>query len=315
MANLMRVNIHLAIWLLGGLFLSSCQLITEKPSPSKHATALIVKPDQPISKKALEANSDNESHSVQTEKSKSYDDVWQRLRERFQLDLDQSHPLVTNDINKFQRHPEYFTKVINRAKPYIYFIAEELEKRDMPAEIAMLPIVESAFDPFAYSHGQASGMWQFIPSTGKEKGLKQNWWYDGRRDVVASTHAALDYLIWLKEFQKDDWLLGLASYNSGPGTVQKAIKRNKKRGIKTDFWHLDLPTETEIYVPRLIALAKIFKEPAKYGISLQPVPNKPYFAQVNTKSQIDLAQAAKLAEIEIEQLYLLNPAFNRCNQP
>jgi membrane-bound lytic murein transglycosylase D len=181
----------------------------------------------------------------------------------------------------------------------------------MPTELALLPVVESAFDPFAYSHGRASGMWQFIPSTGRIFGLKQNWWYDGRRDITASTNAALDYLQALSDRFNGDWLLALAAYNSGAGTVLKAIKRNKARGRKTDFWSLDLPRETSAYAPKLMAIAKIIESPEKYGIELNSIPNKPTFKQVDIGGQMDLAQAAKLADIKIETLYRFNPGFNR----
>src|SRR5690554_384379 len=181
----------------------------------------------------------------------------------------------------------------------------------MPMEFALLPVVESAFEPFAYSHGQAAGLWQFIPSTGKMYGLKQDWWYDGRRDVLASTDAALNYLQTLANQFDGDWLLALASYNAGAGTVRKAIRQNQQRGLPTDFWHLKLPRETSAYVPKLLALAKLVKHPDRYDTALMPLENTPYFEVVNVGSQIDLTQAAELAEIELNELYYLNPAFNR----
>src|SRR5690606_29572746 len=177
--------------------------------------------------------------------------------------------------------------------------------------IALLPVVESAFQPFAYSHGQAAGLWQFIPSTGRIYGLHQNWWYDGRRDVLASTNAALSYLQKLSKMFDGDWLLALAAYNSGAGTVMKAIRNNKQRGQPTDYWNLDLPRETQAYVPKLLALAKIVYHPEYYDIALSPVENEPYFEVVDVGSQIDLVQAAELAEIEVDEIFHLNPAFNQ----
>jgi len=181
----------------------------------------------------------------------------------------------------------------------------------LPTELVLLPIVESAYQPFAYSHGRAAGIWQFIPSTGRLDGLKQNWWYDGRRDIYASTQAALNYLENLNKLFKGDWMLALAAYNSGSGTVQRAVKRNKKLNRPTDFWHLKLPKETRAYVPKLLALKEIISNPELYSISLRCIPDAPGFKQVKTNAQIDLALAAELAELDLETLYNYNPAFNR----
>ncbi len=181
----------------------------------------------------------------------------------------------------------------------------------MPAELALLPAVESAFRPFAYSSGRAAGIWQFIPSTGRGFGLKQNWWYDGRRDVVASTRAALDYLKQLNRQFDGDWQLALAAYNSGAGTVRSAIRKNKRQGKPSDFWSLKLPKETKKYVPRLLAISEIFGHPEKYNISLLTIPDEPYFATVDIQSQLDLALAAQMAELSIQEIYQLNSGYNR----
>ena len=178
-------------------------------------------------------------------------------------------------------------------------------------EMALLPIVESAFLPFAYSHGRAAGIWQFIPSTGKMFGLKQNWWYDGRRDVYASTKAALDYLQKLHKTFDGDWLLALAAYNSGQGTVGRAIRKNRANGKPTDYWNLHLPKETKGYVPKLLALSNIVANPEKYKVALTPIEDEPHFEKVTTGGQIDLALAAELAGLKTEALYNLNPGFNR----
>ncbi len=193
----------------------------------------------------------------------------------------------------------------------MYYIVDELEKAGIPTEIALLPIVESGFDPFGYSHGRASGPWQFIPSTGQMYGLDQTWWYDGRRDIIGSTQAAIAYLTRLHKMFDGDWLHALASYNSGEGTVRRAIRKNQKAGKPTDFWSLDLPRETRAYVPKLIALAKIIKNPEKYNYSTYFIPNKPYFDVVNIGGQLDLAQAAEMAGVSIDEVYLLNPGFNQ----
>jgi len=238
------------------------------------------------------------------------EDVWQRIRAGYQLPQEMNRR-VEQQLKWYVKHPEYMNRVAKRGERYLYHIVEEVEKRGLPMELALLPIVESAFDPFAYSHGRACGMWQFIPGTGKMMGLKQNWWYDGRRDVVASTDAALRYLEKLKQRFDGDWMHALASYNSGSGNVAKAMRKNQRRGKPTDFWNLDLPRETEAYVPKLIALAILIADPEKYGLDLYPVANEPYFEEVDVASQIDLAQAAEMAGVEMDTLYHLNPAFNR----
>jgi membrane-bound lytic murein transglycosylase D len=237
-------------------------------------------------------------------------DVWDRVRDGFRLP-----PLVNRriqqEIDWHSKHPSYIARVSERAEKYLFHIVEEIDKRGMPMELALLPIVESAFDPFAYSHGRAAGMWQFIPGTGKMFGLKQNWWYDGRRDVLASTDAALTYLEQLHRQLGGDWMLALAAYNSGVGNVQRAVARNKAAGKPTDYWSLKLPRETEMYVPRLLALKALVESPDAYNLSFYPIANEPYFLSVDVGSQIDLAQAAEWAGMTMKDFSALNPAFNR----
>ena len=228
--------------------------------------------------------------------------IWPRVRAGFQLSSDVNQPSLQKHVSWFARHPEYIQRVMSRADPFLYYILEEAEKRNLPTELVLLPIVESAYQPFAYSHGRAAGIWQFIPSTGKLYGLKQNWWYDGRRDIYASTQAALNYLENLNKLFKGDWMLALAAYNSGSGTVQRAVKRNRKLKRATDFWHLKLPKETRAYVPKLLALKEIITNPEKYSVSLRCISDAPGFKQVKTTAQIDLALAAELAEIDLETL-------------
>jgi membrane-bound lytic murein transglycosylase D len=238
-------------------------------------------------------------------------DLYQVLRRNLSFNLDIADKRVATHLGRYAAHQNYINQISDRASRYLFHIVTELQARDMPLDLALLPIVESGFDPFAYSSGRASGMWQFIPETGRMFGLKQDWWYDGRRDIVDSTRAALDYLDHLQKMFDGDWLLALAAYNSGPGTVRKAQRKNRAAGKETDFWHLDLPRETEAYVPKLIALAKLFKAPDAYGVVLPEVPTEPYFKIVQTGGQIDLAQAAALADMELNELYLLNPGYNR----
>ena len=236
--------------------------------------------------------------------------VIDRIRDGFAMPQVERREIETQR-NWYARHPDYMERVLLRSQRYLFWIVEEVERRGMPTELALLPIVESAFDAFAYSHGRAAGLWQIIPGTGKRFGLKQNWWYDGRRDPVASTRAALDYLEKLHADFDGDWLLAVAAYNSGEGNVMRAQRRNRKAGKPTDFWNLKLPVETEAYVPKLLALQQLIGDPQRFGLELPSVANQPYFAVVELSAQIDLALAAELAGIEMDELYALNAGFNR----
>jgi len=236
--------------------------------------------------------------------------LWDRVRAGFDFPQYDNHR-VRAEIDWYASHPDYLDRTVERARPYLYLIVENLEQRGMPMEIALLPIVESAFQPFAYSHGRAAGIWQFIPSTARHFGLKQNWWYDGRRDIVASTTAALDLLQSLHNELDNDWLLALAAYNSGTGTVRRAMQANRRHGKPTDFWSLQLPAETRAYVPKLLALAELFSHPGQYSVEIRSLPDEPVVRTVHTGSQIDLAKAAELSDTTLDELYRLNPAFNR----
>jgi membrane-bound lytic murein transglycosylase D len=236
--------------------------------------------------------------------------IWRRVRRGFALN-GYEHRRVDAELKWYSRHQGYIDRITTRAWPFLHYILAEVEKRNMPTEIALLPVVESAFQPYAYSPGQAAGMWQFIAATGKRYGLKMNWWYDGRRDVYQSTHAALDFLLDLHEHFDNDWLLALAAYNSGQGTVDRAIRANRRAGKKIDFWSLELPKETRDYVPRLLAISVLIDDPRAFGIRLSILPDRPYFKKVDLSAQIDLALAAKMADMTVDELYSLNPAFNR----
>jgi membrane-bound lytic murein transglycosylase D len=244
-------------------------------------------------------------------KKPSAPDLWQLTRDNFGLDHSVDNSRIQAQLNWYSRHPKYLDRMADRASRYYYYVLNQTIERGLPAELALLPIVESAYDPFAYSHGRAAGPWQFIPMTAGRFNLKHSWWYDGRRDIQASTKAALDYLEILNRRFDGDWLLSLAAYNAGGGTISKAVRKNRERNRPIDFWSLQLPRETAAYVPKLIALAKLFDKPEAYGLSLKSLANQPYFAAVDTESQIDLAKAAELAQISIEELYLLNPGFNQ----
>jgi len=238
--------------------------------------------------------------------------IWDTLGSNFDLpDETPENPAVRQQINWYMSHPKYLQKIAEQSKPYLYYIYQQVKIQGLPAEFALLPMVESSYDPFAYSRVGASGLWQMMPGTASGFGLKVDWWYDGRRDIVASTNSALTYLAYLGEFFHGDWLLAAAAYDTGEGTVNNAIERNAKLGKPTDFWHLALSKETESYVPKLLALATIIKHPYEYPIDLPFVKNAPYLAEVNVGSQIDLARAAKMANMSLGQLAVLNPGYNR----
>ena len=236
-------------------------------------------------------------------------DLWGRIRNGFGMaEIDGA--LLRQHETSYASRPDYLKRMLERGNRYLFYIVEEVEKRGMPTEIALLPIIESAFNPTAYSRSHASGIWQFIPSTGKDYGLQQNWWYDGRRDILAATSAALDYLQKLHG-QFGDWQLALAAYNSGEGTVGRAIARNRARGLATDFESLNLPAETRNYVPKLIAIKHIINDPAAFGVSLASIPNQPYFTTITTKQRMDTKVAAQLADMPLADFVSLNPGHNR----
>lgn len=238
-------------------------------------------------------------------------DLWARLRAGFAL----PHPTYQNRINSnlhwYTERPDTIARIVDSAEPYLFLITEQIEQRNMPTELALLPVIESAYQPMAYSPSHAAGLWQFIPGTGRNFGLKQNWWYDGRRDILASTQAALDYLEKLHKDFNGDWLVAIAAYNCGEGTVQRAIDKNLGAGRPIDFWHLDLPEQTKDYVPRLLAFSALVEEPERYGVSLRSIANEPTLANVDVGSQIDLDVAANLADMPLKDLCRLNPGFNR----
>ncbi|MEP7246480.1 MAG: LysM peptidoglycan-binding domain-containing protein [Gammaproteobacteria bacterium] len=239
-----------------------------------------------------------------------YGDLFDRMRAGFKLDDVERHA-VDQQLDWYADHPDYLERSFGRAELYMYHIVTELEARGMPLEIALLPVVESAFEPYAYSRARAAGMWQFIPGTGSRFGLKQDWWYDGRRDVVESTRAAFDYLQFLHDEFDGDWLLAIAGYNCGENAVARAVAANKAAGKPTDFWSLKLPKETRAYVPKLLAMKRLVADPEAYGLGFSRIPNQAYFTRVETLGQIDLKVAANIAGITHEQLYELNPAFHR----
>jgi len=236
-------------------------------------------------------------------------DAWDRIRRGFAI------PNLDNDLSRqwteyYASHPEAVERMAQRAGKYLYFIVDEINRRGLPTELALLPFVESAYNPTAQSPAQASGLWQFVPATGEHFNLKQDWWRDERRDPIASTYAALDYLAELFEMQ-GDWYLALASYNWGENAVQRAMARNQAAGLATDYLALDMPEETRNYVPKLQAIKNIIANPRKYAVTLPPVENTPYFALVSEPSNMDVEVAARLAEMPVEEFKALNPSYKR----
>jgi membrane-bound lytic murein transglycosylase D len=237
-------------------------------------------------------------------------DLWARMRTGFSMaELDT--PLVAEKERFYLQRPEALQRMFGRGGRYLHHIVEEVEKRGMPTELALLPFVESAMNPVALSSAQAAGLWQFIPSTGKQYELSQNWWVDNRRDVVQSTRAALDYLQKIYEMHDRDWFLALASYNWGENAVARAVKNNRAKGLPTDYLSLNMPAETRNYVPKLIALKNIIQRSDELGLALPDIPNKPYFATIEKTRPIDLKLAAQFAGMNVEEFVALNPAHNR----
>jgi membrane-bound lytic murein transglycosylase D len=239
----------------------------------------------------------------------SNDDLWQRIKDGYAMP-DSTSNLVANHEQWYSSRPDYIRRMVERSQKYLFHIVEEVEKRGMPTEIALLPMIESAYNPQAYSRSKASGIWQFIPSTGKHFGLQQNWWIDNRRNVIVATDAALTYLQKLHGMF-GSWDLALAAYNAGEGTVGRAIERNRRLGLATDYESLNLPPETRNYVPKLQAVKNIMTNPGKYGLKIQTIANTAYFTRVSAPAQIDAHLAAKLAEISDEEFLALNPSNNR----
>ncbi|WP_159738127.1 lytic transglycosylase [Vibrio atypicus] len=295
-------------WVLA-LFLAGCQLTQptdtgESSSPDTNNPPAVVKteptvqPTKPVTK------------PLPVVTPQSQQDVWQRIAMQLEMPIPE-HQTVDYYRTWYLKHPSHLRTVSKRAEPFLYLITERIEQRGLPLELALLPVVESSFDAFAYSHGSAAGLWQFVPATGKMYGLEQNFWYDGRRDVPAATEAALDYLTYLNKRFDGEWTHAIAAYNSGGGRVSSAIRKNKKLGKPIDFFSLDLPKETSGYVPKLLALADIIANQDKYGIDIPAIANKPVVTLVDPNEQLDLAIAAKYAGISVKELQGLNPAYNQ----
>lgn len=283
--------------LAGLLTLAGCQSLQQSDTPSAEMTL----GTQPVDRTQL---------ALDTAEDSAPKDIWARMRNGFSFSIEENAQ-IRRHRQLFIDNPRTLEVASERGSLYMHYIVERLEERQLPLELALLPVIESAYNPMAYSRAHAAGIWQFIPSTGRHFNLRQTNWYDGRRDITASTDAALNYLTRLHAMFDGDWALALAAYNAGEGTVRRAMRRNESKGLPTDFWSLPLPRETRNYVPKLLGLASLVKSPEQYGLVLNPIPNEPYFEVVEIDRRMDLARVAKLAEIDEQHLYLLNPAFKR----
>lgn len=310
------------IFLVATLQLGSCSNL----SPAPQTSDSIDRPITPNLKQKLDevevetAQTISTENIVETVSAQIIDqtepqDLWPRLREGFQLTQDVLPSAVIKQQALYLKNPRYLNTIFDRAKPYIFFVTEQLENAGLPLELALLPIVESSYDPLAYSPSHAVGLWQFIPSTGTSLGLHRDRWYDGRRDVIKSTEAAVTYLSYLNKRFDGDWLLALAAYNSGEGAVKKAIKNNRRRGKPSDFWSLKLPRETRNYVPRLLALADLVSNPQAHQFELPSIPNAAFFNRVSLTSQIELSKVIKVTGVSESLFIKLNPAFRRSVTP
>ncbi len=294
------------------LLLAGCQLTqphvetsSETNDAIKVSTSKVV--SEPLTTKKTRHSEPTQAKLVTPQQQQ---DVWQRIAMQLSLPI-ADHPTVDYYRDWYLKHPNHLATVARRAEPFLYLITEKIEQRELPLELALLPIVESSFDAFAYSHGRAAGLWQFVPATGEMLGLEQNFWYDGRRDVFAATDAALEYLTRLNRRFDGDWYLAIAAYNSGGGRVSGAIRRNAQQGKDTDFFSLSLPRETSSYVPRLLALADIVANQEQYGIQIPAIANQPVLALVDPQEQLDLAIAADYADISLKELQSYNPGYNQ----
>ncbi|AUB83062.1 lytic transglycosylase [Candidatus Thiodictyon syntrophicum] len=237
-------------------------------------------------------------------------DLWTRVRADMKLNL-HANGRIDEKVSAFRRDPQFLAKLSERAKPYLHVVIGEIQRRGLPAELALLPHIESRYNPAATSPVAAAGMWQFMPYTGREMGLRQDAWQDERRDVMASTRAAMDYLQQLQRRLGGDWELAMAAYNCGPGRVESAQAANRARGLPTDFWSLNLPNETKNYVPQILAAARMVAEPAQNGVHLPPVPSAPQLEVVRTDRPVDLARVAAASGIGLAQLQTLNAGLKR----
>ena len=305
--NLFILSTLFAIFALSGCSSSSVFLIKGQSSKDPNInTGKSVGANRDVDKKEIEKFADVK----QEFKSKDIDtasnrNVFDEIKENFRLPS-LSPKRVNRQVKVFTRNPEYLNRMFDRSKRYLHFIYSEIQARNLPSELALLPFVESAYNPHATSRAKAAGLWQFIPATGRRYKLEQTWWSDERRTVIDSTRAALDYLEYLHELKNGDWFHALASYNWGERSVRKAIERNRKARKKTNYSSLRMPRETRNYVPKLLAMREIINNPSRYGIQIPIIPNTPYFKSFLINNSLDVKLISKLAEIETDEFLALN---------
>lgn len=307
-----RSRFHRSVLIAFVLALSGCASLEQHPTPPGDGAAdtQVLPPAIDATPAPSVADSDAGISASPEPPTISDDTVWPRLRSGFRL-KDIQHPRVAREIKRLQRSPNAFRGLMARAEPYLYHILNAVEQAGLPTELALLPAVESGFQAHVYSPSGAAGLWQFMPATAQMLGLQQDWWFDRRRTVRAATDAAIEYLNLLNRRFDGDWLYTLAAYNAGAGTVARAIRRARDAGTEPDYWTLDLPAETDMYIPRLLALAAIVADPDAFGLDLPEIADRPYFTVVATAGQIDLNVAAELADIPVEDLLVLNAGHKR----
>lgn len=316
-------NFHLGRYLIFTIVLTmmvSCTLPTKKNSQNTAVIEqkLIVAPTE------LKKQTTSPKKLIPTAKiaipslPKTYQDVWLEIADHAELGK-QNVENYKSYVNYYRKHPKHIKDVSKRANPYLHFILQEVKKRDMPYEIALLPFIESAFHPFAKSYISATGLWQFMPSTGHMFGLYRDWWYEGRQDIYTSTHAALNYLQKLYKQNNNDWLLALASYNGGYGNVLKAKKKFLKKhpSRKPTYWSIRkyLPVETQNYVPQFLAISHLLENQKQYGLNFYPITNKPFFSELTLTQQLDINKLAQKTKVDLKTLKKLNPGFLRLATP
>lgn len=295
--------------LLAALLLSGCQNLSHQDDRALTAVEPIKSPQ--IHKKAYKKHTSRFLFGdEQLDEMEGSDNLWARISDDMQLDTP-DNARIRQQRQWLLHNDKYLATIASRAEPYLYLMVAEIERRELPMELITVPMIESMFDPTARSRSNAVGLWQFVPATGKNFGLRHDNWYDGRRDVLASTNAALDYMEYLNRFFDGDWLQTLAAYNAGEGRVRNAIVRNQRAGKPTDYWSLDLPRETQMYVPKILAMADVISNPDKYHVNLPVLANQPKLRVVDTGGQIDLSVAAQLAGLRTSQLKEVNPALSR----
>ena len=296
------MNMKLRLAVVATLLLTGCQTL-----PTRNDA---VTDDQ------LTAQTASKAHSAldRSEEQQPRISIWRHASNEMKMEIP-NRAEVIGYRDWYLKHPKYLNTVTQRAAPYLYLVAKEIEKRDMPMELVLLPVVESAYNPNARSPSNAVGLWQFTSGTGQRYGLKQDYWYDGRRDIQASTHAALDYLQKLHDDFNGDWFHAIAAYNAGEGRIQKAVDRSLRAGKSGDFWSLDLPRQTTEYVPRLLALADIIKNADRYGVKLPSHPNKQQWQQIDAGGQVSLSVVAEMAGLSLQEVKALNPGYLRGSTP